>query len=166
MSHRLSMHHTSRALWLLATAIAIALIFAGAALTQGTQQKAPAKVAAPAAKAPGWCKNAAPIVNGIATVTISPVGATKNLKVDYPRVCIGTTDKIKWQWNTGSTEPANWSAEFFTGANPFPKPKYGKGNPTSDPPSVNGNDYLIYKYVVHADGYNDLDPDVIIKGGR
>jgi hypothetical protein len=129
-----------------------------------SQAGATKKTAAPTVKAPGWCKNAAPVVNGVATVTISTVGASKNLKLDYDRACIGPTDTVEWIWSGDQSK--DWNVEFFSGANPFPKNKYGKNNKRSDRPNAPANDYKIYKYMVHVQDHNDLDPDVIIKGGR
>jgi hypothetical protein len=129
-----------------------------AAPTQKKSKAAPAKVAP--AKGPDWCKNAAPVVGGVATVTISVAGG--NLKVDYDRVCINTTEKIEWKWS-GTPEPT-WSVEFATGANPFkPKNHFNHGSPNSGPPTGPANPHLIYKYTIKATGYTDLDPDVIIR---
>lgn len=145
----------------------VLILMIAVSLAMSTDSWSKAKQSAPAqsapAKAPGWCSKAAPVVNGVATVTISPVGTTKNLKVDYDRVCITTTERVEWKWSGDATK--EWSVEFYIGADPFPKNKYGKGNPKSDPPRVPANDHLIYKYMVHVDGYADLDPDVIIRGG-
>lgn len=127
---------------------------------QKKTKAAPAKVAP--AKGPDWCKNAAPVSSsGVATVTISAGGGT-NLKVDYDRVCISTTEKIEWKWS-GTPEPT-WSVEFSTGANPFhPKNHFNHGNPNSGPPTGPANPHLIYKYTIKATGHTDLDPDVIIR---
>lgn len=155
--------------------LAVALVLNVDAWSQ-TKQSAPAQKktqAAPAkvtpAKAPNWCLHAAPVSGGVATIRISPSGPTPtppalpDLKVDYDRACISPTDTIKWEWS-GGTEPA-WSVDFSTGANPFrPKNKFNHGNPNSGRPSASANPHLIYKYTIRAPGYNDLDPDVIIRG--
>ena len=145
---------------LFALPLTMALLLNVESWGQAKKTAPPQKTVAPV-KAPNWCAHAAPVSGGVATVTITVAGG--NLKVDYDRVCISATEEIAWMWKGPSA--TNWSVEFSTGANPFhPRNNFNHGNPHSGRPAVPGNSHLIYKYTIHAAGYDDLDPDVIIRG--
>lgn len=138
----------SKALWLLALTLSIALVFTGSALTQSKQQAPPA----PPKKAAGLkpkpvkikCANGAitvdvksqPIIKGIEEVVWTAVGSN----------CTG------WKVTFNKPEGSPFaSTEFYEGKN-------------SSGDAVGKANQFGYRYTVTVPHLPDLDPDVIIKG--
>jgi hypothetical protein len=145
MSDRLSSHRNSRALWLLATAIVVALIFAGSAMTQTSQKKAPVK------------KN---VTVTTYTVTITP-GKTWDDPPSVDKTSV-TVDKAKGdevQW-VCPTCTAGFDVLFIeSGKKPFKNRSFNKGKNKSGKATGDAGTYP-YKVIV---GGGVLDPDVIIR---
>lgn len=154
----------SKALWLMALTLAVALIFAGSAMTQtqqtktatGTQAAAPpAKTQQPAgAKTPAKPKTAA---GTTITVTITPVSPTNpKLKVTPDSVGVGRNDEVEWKCSTA----CDFNVSFNEVARkPFNDRAFNRNRPRSGHPTGAPG---TYKYTVIVGG-DIIDPDVIIR---
>ena len=133
----------SKALWLLALTLALALFFAGSAMTQTKQASTPAQT------------NVAAGVTH--TVTITP-GAGPN---DPPNVCplsveVGPNDEVEWKCSTA----CDFNVSFNEVARkPFNDRAFNKNKPKSGHSTGAPGKY---KYTVIVGG-GVLDPDVIIR---
>ena len=142
---KLFSENRSKALWLMALTLAVALIFASSAMTQTKQASAPAQ-------------------KKVAAGAIIPVTITPGVKPDDPpkvlpaSVEVGPNDEVEWTCSTG----CDFDVTFTYSMKPFKDRSFNKnkkqsGKPTGAPGT--------YKYTVIVGG-GVLDPDVIIKGSR
>jgi len=157
---KLFSENRSKALWLMALTLAVALVFAGSAMTQtkqaGKTAPAPASKQTKAGQAP---KQAGKTV----TVTITyTAGTSSSISVRPDPVEIGANDEVKWECTGG----CDFHVVFpDPKRKPFKSQHFDKGNsqsgkPVHVPPPGQTKKY---KYTVVV-GDTAIDPDVIIRG--
>jgi hypothetical protein len=153
--------YRSKALWLMALTLGVALFFAGSAMTQTKQagKTAPAPVTKQTKPAPAP-KQAGQIVKVTITYTS---GASPSISVSPDPVEIRANDEVKWECTGG----CDFHVVFPNPRRkPFKSQHFDKGNSQSEKPAhvPPPGQTKKYKYTVVV-GDSAIDPDVIIKGG-